>query len=60
MKILGKTGYNMNGAIVELTADELANICGHYSAYSNNVRKPEPGDTIDISKIYMNLRQLSA
>lgn len=59
MKILGKTGYNLNGVIVELNADELANLCGHYSAYQHS-RKPNPGDVIEISTIYKNLRELSA
>lgn len=60
MKIIGKTGYKLKGVIVELTADELANLCGHYSAYNNPARSPEPGDVIDICAIYRNLRELSA
>lgn len=60
MKILGKTGYNLKGAIVELSGDELANLCGHYSAYVQGSKEPQPGDTIDVSAIYRNLRELSS
>ena len=59
MKIIGITKH---GFIIEAHADEVANLTGYYSHYSNvdGFKSPAVGDTIQISKMYKQLYELKA
>jgi hypothetical protein len=48
-----------NKVLVELTKDELANICGHYSSISNDY-KLKIGVEIDVSDIYKKHRLINS
>lgn len=54
MKIIGTTA---EGLLLSATHDEVANLAGANSAYSNGYRKPKPGDEI---KVWSRFKQLDA
>lgn len=64
MKIIGTSGSQYApGYIVELSADEMANLVGYSFAYSfdqKGRKKPATGDTVNIAAMYKNLRELAS
>jgi hypothetical protein len=58
MKIIGK---NADGWIVDISEDELANLTGYYSHYSNvdGYKKPAIGDIVQVSKMYHKLHEMA-
>jgi hypothetical protein len=58
MKVIGTT---VNGFILEATNDEVANLIGFHSSYSDGFpRKIESGTVINVSPMYRHLYALSA
>lgn len=55
MKVIGKS---KGGYILEASDNEIANLIGYYSQYDSDYRKPECGDTIQISSMYQQLYNL--
>lgn len=58
MKIIGKT---RDGFILESSAEELANLCGHYSHYPSvdGYKTPSVGDDVQVSAMYHKLYELA-
>ena len=56
MKIIGK---GKDSFIVDIGMDELVNLIGYYSRYREKFPKLDVGTEIDISKMYMQLYNLS-
>jgi hypothetical protein len=56
MKIIGGSRTTF---IVEMTHDELANLCGYYSKHSDSFRMPDVGHEICVSAMFKQLYKLA-
>lgn len=57
MKIIGKTD---NGFILSASKDEVCNLVGYYSQYSNNTPKLEVGTELAVAKMFKHLHSLGS
>ena len=55
MKIIGQTA---EGFLLSATEDEVYNLVGYYSRYSDGAKKLKPGDEINIGAMFMQLYRL--